>query len=161
MLATLGNVASIAFFNFFGISVTKEMSATTRMVLDSIRTFVIWGQSARSLACAANYSDAIACALPARCVDRCWLARVPVPANHRLRPAPPRHWRLQQGPLSRLSAAVTSLLYSPVPQIVVVPCFPPPPAQEAEEKQARTTSQKEPLLNQKEQSGFTNAEYNS
>lgn len=41
-LATLGNIASIAFFNFAGISVTKEMSATTRMVLDSIRTLVIW-----------------------------------------------------------------------------------------------------------------------
>jgi len=43
--AILGNVISIAFFNFFGISVTKEMSATTRMVLDSVRTFVIWGFS--------------------------------------------------------------------------------------------------------------------
>lgn len=36
---------SIAFFNFAGISVTKEMNATTRMVLDSIRTLVIWGVS--------------------------------------------------------------------------------------------------------------------
>jgi len=45
MLATLGNVCSIAFFNFFGISVTKEMSSTTRVVLDSIRTFIIWGFS--------------------------------------------------------------------------------------------------------------------
>ncbi|KAJ8320519.1 hypothetical protein KUTeg_002106, partial [Tegillarca granosa] len=36
------NIVSIAFFNFAGISVTKEMSATTRMVLDSIRTLVIW-----------------------------------------------------------------------------------------------------------------------
>jgi len=44
-LALLGNVISIAFFNFFGISVTKSMSATTRMVLDSIRTFVIWAFS--------------------------------------------------------------------------------------------------------------------
>jgi drug/metabolite transporter (DMT)-like permease len=42
LLATLGNLVSIAFFNFFGISVTKEMSATTRMVLDSVRTFIIW-----------------------------------------------------------------------------------------------------------------------
>jgi len=33
---------SIAFFNFAGISVTKELSATTRMVLDSVRTLVIW-----------------------------------------------------------------------------------------------------------------------
>ncbi|KAJ8933758.1 hypothetical protein NQ314_013791 [Rhamnusium bicolor] len=37
-----GTIISIAFFNFAGISVTKELSATTRMVLDSIRTIVIW-----------------------------------------------------------------------------------------------------------------------
>ncbi|CAH0703742.1 unnamed protein product [Spodoptera exigua] len=42
LVATLGTIISIAFFNFAGISVTKEISATTRMVLDSIRTFVIW-----------------------------------------------------------------------------------------------------------------------
>ncbi|XP_028295424.1 solute carrier family 35 member F6 [Gouania willdenowi] len=42
LLALLGNTVSIAFFNFAGISVTKEMSATTRMVLDSLRTLVIW-----------------------------------------------------------------------------------------------------------------------
>lgn len=44
-LALLGNISSIAFFNFAGISVTKEMSATTRMVLDSLRTVVIWALS--------------------------------------------------------------------------------------------------------------------
>lgn len=38
-------VFSIAFFNFAGISVTKEISATTRMVLDSVRTIVIWSVS--------------------------------------------------------------------------------------------------------------------
>ncbi|KAL3271119.1 hypothetical protein HHI36_021614 [Cryptolaemus montrouzieri] len=42
MVAILGTVLSIAFFNFAGISVTKELSATTRMVLDSVRTLVIW-----------------------------------------------------------------------------------------------------------------------
>lgn len=42
VLALLGNTVSIAFFNFAGISVTKEISATTRMVLDSLRTVVIW-----------------------------------------------------------------------------------------------------------------------
>ncbi|XP_075057236.1 solute carrier family 35 member F6 [Mixophyes fleayi] len=42
MLALFGNISSIAFFNFAGISVTKEISATTRMVLDSLRTVVIW-----------------------------------------------------------------------------------------------------------------------
>ena len=35
-------VCSIAFFNFFGISVTKKMSASHRMVLDSVRTCVVW-----------------------------------------------------------------------------------------------------------------------
>jgi hypothetical protein len=43
--AILGNVLSISFFNFFGISITKYMSATTRMVLDSVRTLVIWAFS--------------------------------------------------------------------------------------------------------------------
>lgn len=41
-LAITGTFVSIAFFNFAGVSVTKEMSATTRMVLDSVRTLVIW-----------------------------------------------------------------------------------------------------------------------
>ena len=44
-LACLANVLSIAFFNFFGLSVTKYMSATHRMVLDSLRTIVIWAFS--------------------------------------------------------------------------------------------------------------------
>ena len=42
VVALAGTIVSIAFFNFAGISVTKEISATTRMVLDSIRTVVIW-----------------------------------------------------------------------------------------------------------------------
>lgn len=42
LVATLCTIVSIAFFNFAGISVTKEQSATTRMVLDSVRTLVIW-----------------------------------------------------------------------------------------------------------------------
>lgn len=42
VLAIIGTILSIAFFNFAGISVTKEISATTRMVLDSVRTLVIW-----------------------------------------------------------------------------------------------------------------------
>lgn len=44
-MAFSGTIFSIAFFNFAGISVTKEMSATTRMVLDSVRTLVIWSVS--------------------------------------------------------------------------------------------------------------------
>lgn len=42
IFAILGTILSIAFFNFAGISVTKELSATTRMVLDSVRTIFIW-----------------------------------------------------------------------------------------------------------------------
>lgn len=34
---------SIAIFNYAGLSVTKELSATTRMVLDSMRTILVWG----------------------------------------------------------------------------------------------------------------------
>lgn len=45
MVAISGTVVSIAFFNFAGISVTKEISATSRMVLDSVRTMVIWAFS--------------------------------------------------------------------------------------------------------------------
>lgn len=40
--ATGGTILSIAFFNYAGISVTKEISATSRMVLDSVRTVFIW-----------------------------------------------------------------------------------------------------------------------
>ncbi|XP_069702216.1 solute carrier family 35 member F6-like [Periplaneta americana] len=40
--AIIGTVLSIAFFNFAGVTVTKEISATTRMVLDSIRTLFIY-----------------------------------------------------------------------------------------------------------------------
>ena len=42
LVAILGTVFSIAFFNFAGLTVTQELSATTRMVLDSVRTLVIW-----------------------------------------------------------------------------------------------------------------------
>ncbi|CAD5212685.1 unnamed protein product [Bursaphelenchus okinawaensis] len=41
-LALFCTIVSIAFFNFAGVSVTKRLSATTRMVLDSVRTLVIW-----------------------------------------------------------------------------------------------------------------------
>ena len=42
MVAVLGNIVSIAFFNFAGLTVTQKMNATTRMVLDSVRTLFIW-----------------------------------------------------------------------------------------------------------------------
>jgi len=45
LLSMLGTVISISFFNFFGLSVTKTLGATTRMVVDSVRTFVIWAVS--------------------------------------------------------------------------------------------------------------------
>ncbi|XP_046741362.1 solute carrier family 35 member F6 [Diprion similis] len=45
LMAIIGMTVSIAFFNFAGVSVTKEISATTRMVLDSVRTLVIWAFS--------------------------------------------------------------------------------------------------------------------
>ena len=35
-------IVSIAFFNFSGVSITKYMGATTRKVLDTLRTLVIW-----------------------------------------------------------------------------------------------------------------------
>eukprot|EP00037_Helgoeca_nana_P032066 m.412002 g.412002 ORF g.412002 m.412002 type:complete len:450 (+) comp28772_c0_seq1:73-1422(+) len=38
-----GTICSIALFNFSGLSVTREMGAVYRMVLDSIRTIIIWG----------------------------------------------------------------------------------------------------------------------
>jgi uncharacterized membrane protein len=45
VIAMAGNIGSIAFFNFFGISITRAMSASHRMVLDSVRTLVVWGAS--------------------------------------------------------------------------------------------------------------------
>ncbi|KAL0277192.1 UNVERIFIED_CONTAM: hypothetical protein PYX00_004557 [Menopon gallinae] len=42
IICIIGTIVSIGFFNFCGISVTKELSGTTRTVLDSVRTFVIW-----------------------------------------------------------------------------------------------------------------------
>ena len=40
-----GNILSIAVFNFCGITITKEMSATTRQVLDGGRVIIIWAVS--------------------------------------------------------------------------------------------------------------------
>ena len=42
LAALLANLCSIAFFNFFGISVTKVLSAAHRIVLDSVRTGTVW-----------------------------------------------------------------------------------------------------------------------
>lgn len=43
--ALAGNLLSIAFFNAIGVAITKHLSAATRMVLDSMRTLVIWAFS--------------------------------------------------------------------------------------------------------------------
>lgn len=40
-----GNIISIAFFNFCGVSVTKHLSAAHRMVIDSTRTILVWSLS--------------------------------------------------------------------------------------------------------------------
>jgi len=45
LLANLGLIVSIAFFNFSGLTITERMNATTRMVLDSVRTVFIWAFS--------------------------------------------------------------------------------------------------------------------
>nr|XP_039252635.1 solute carrier family 35 member F6-like isoform X2 [Styela clava] len=41
-LATFGTIVSIGLFNFNAMSVTRELSATTRMVLGSINTAAVW-----------------------------------------------------------------------------------------------------------------------
>ncbi|KAK9801947.1 hypothetical protein WJX73_008800 [Symbiochloris irregularis] len=41
-ISTAGSVASIAFFNFFGISVTKGLSGAARATIDACRTLLIW-----------------------------------------------------------------------------------------------------------------------
>lgn len=45
LLANFGLIVSIAFFNFSGLTITEKLSATTRMVLDSVRTIFIWAFS--------------------------------------------------------------------------------------------------------------------
>jgi len=42
LLAILASVCSIAFFNYFGISVTKHLSATHRTTIDATRVFLVW-----------------------------------------------------------------------------------------------------------------------
>jgi len=42
VVALLASIFSIAFFNFFGISVTKRLSATHRTTIDATRVFLVW-----------------------------------------------------------------------------------------------------------------------
>jgi drug/metabolite transporter (DMT)-like permease len=41
-IAVVGSTVSIAFFNFFGISVTKHLSGAARATIDACRTLFIW-----------------------------------------------------------------------------------------------------------------------
>jgi hypothetical protein len=41
-LTTIGSIVSIAFFNFFGISVTKNLSGAARCTIDACRTLFVW-----------------------------------------------------------------------------------------------------------------------
>ena len=41
-LTTVGSILSIAFFNFFGISVTKNLSGAARCTIDACRTLFVW-----------------------------------------------------------------------------------------------------------------------
>ena len=38
----MGSIVSIAFFNFFGLSVTKSLSGGARAAIDACRTILIW-----------------------------------------------------------------------------------------------------------------------
>ena len=41
-VSTIGSIVSIAFFNFFGLSVTKSLSGAARATIDATRTLLIW-----------------------------------------------------------------------------------------------------------------------
>ena len=41
-VTTIGSIVSIAFFNFFGLSVTKSLSGAARATIDATRTLLIW-----------------------------------------------------------------------------------------------------------------------
>lgn len=40
--AVLGSLFSVAFFNFFGITITKRVSSLARSTIDNMRTITIW-----------------------------------------------------------------------------------------------------------------------
>lgn len=41
-VSSLGSVMSIAFFNFFGLTITKVLSATSRSTIDACRSISVW-----------------------------------------------------------------------------------------------------------------------
>ncbi|KAL3270894.1 hypothetical protein HHI36_021406 [Cryptolaemus montrouzieri] len=45
LVATIVNICCITVYNFCALTVGVELSATTRQVLDSVRTIIIWGYS--------------------------------------------------------------------------------------------------------------------
>jgi len=45
VVSIVGNIISIAFFNVIGIKITTMLSASHRMILDSMRTCVVWAVS--------------------------------------------------------------------------------------------------------------------
>jgi hypothetical protein len=45
MASAAGVVLSVAFYNYFGVSVTKKLSAAARLSIDSCRTAVVWAIS--------------------------------------------------------------------------------------------------------------------
>merc|ERR1712216_240812 len=42
VVSIVGNICSIAFFNVFGIKITTVLSGSHRMILDSMRTALVW-----------------------------------------------------------------------------------------------------------------------
>jgi len=45
VVSIVGNIISIAFFNVIGIKITTMLSGSHRMILDSMRTCVVWAAS--------------------------------------------------------------------------------------------------------------------
>lgn len=61
--AYLGNIISIALFNFTGLTVTREVNATTRVILQNIRIIVVWIIGLAIQWQSFNYYQPIACIL--------------------------------------------------------------------------------------------------
>jgi len=41
-VSSIGSILSIAFFNYFGLTITKILSATARSTIDACRTLSVW-----------------------------------------------------------------------------------------------------------------------
>lgn len=42
LVPTFGSIISIAFYNYAGLSITKEMSCTTRMIFEVVSIIIVW-----------------------------------------------------------------------------------------------------------------------